>query len=235
MLSQGVIYSSEPDCVNYDVPGATVTHYMAPPEWTGECVSPAMVPGEDARVTIFLPSRVSRCDPITGPSAMSTVLAWTTIARACELQEPATLVDSTVAPFSRCVYQEGESAACPAGYPERRVFYSGMTSTVSCSPCTCGLPEGSACWTWMTEHHHEPCSSKFQSARWVGLEGACDLWLGGPGIDINGISAKLHTNQPNEPGQTHPGTCKPSGGEPMGEAVPDGATIFCCESEAEPE
>jgi hypothetical protein len=233
MLPEGVILSNVPDCMSYDMPGTIVTHYMAPEGWTGECVSPSLVPQELYQAIIYLPSRVSPCEPITGPGAMSIMVTWTTMARACEVAGAAAAAEPPPSAFSRCVFQEGDLAACPAAYPERRMFFRGATSTLSCSPCTCGPPQGSMCWTWLTEHHTEACSEIFHSSRWVDMDVAgCGTSDGGNGGGLTGISAVLGTPPP--PNQTDPGVCAPSGGEATGEATPADPTTFCCAPRAEP-
>jgi hypothetical protein len=233
MLPEGIILSDVYDCMNYDQPGATVTHYMAPEGWTGECISPAIVPQEHTVARIRLPSRVSPCAPIAGPGAASTVVTWTTMARACEVAGAAAAADPPPAAFSRCVFQEGELAACPAAYPERQVFFRGVTSTLSCSPCTCGPPQGSVCVAYVRVHHDDPCSEIVYSVGLVGLmDQECDLSPGGEAGGVTGISAVLASLPP--PNQNDPGTCTPSGGKATGEATPADPATFCCAPLAAP-
>ncbi|AKT41615.1 uncharacterized protein CMC5_058220 [Chondromyces crocatus] len=129
-------------------------------------------------------------------------------------------VDPAAAGFTACVWREGEQPACPEAYPERKLFYQGVDSSLDCAPCACGDPVGSNCVAYVAafpkpncqlpeddtgcavDLDHSPCSSWWRHLALGSLRGD---WR-----------------------EREPGTCPASGGEPVGRAAAVDPITFCC-------
>jgi len=233
LFPEGVYLADEQVCPPFDDPDALL--FPAPERWDGACVSPGNFPPEQAVTLKFLPTRVRGCAPIAGPEPEATSIAWATLARACGAGArvgaagapgAAGAADALPPGFSRCVYRDGTSEACPARYPERRVFHARAGSDLACTPCTCGSPEGSDCVAYLEVHDSPTCSTYVSSAMSVDHrieegELSCIMALGSPTMGPEGLRATMTTDSPGE--------CASAGGEPAGEAWPEDPSTFCCE------
>ena len=225
LLPEGAIISNIPACPGNDGPDATLFPFLMPEGWTGECTSSTIIPAEHMSSIIFLPTRVTPCEAHVGVEPPVTEARWTQAARACPEIVPST--EGPAAPgFIRCVMRQGQGGACPSRFPEQRVFYRGVESSLGCTPCTCGPPEGSVCLILLEYSYGTPCSD-WNGGGAVGLNGSCVVHLNGPAPDpLASLTAT--------PLDSYAGTCAPHGGEPEGEAIPTDPTTFCCEAPLPP-
>lgn len=122
--------------------------------------------------------------------------------------------------FRACIAAPAD-VDCPASspYTEKHLFYGGIDDTRGCMPCTCGAPAGSIC----------ACSISIFS------DAACSVPL--PlDVGVTSLAPSCHDvpagsalgSKSAGPSTYAPGACAPSGGEPMGTAVPTGPATFCC-------
>lgn len=206
------------------------TPFPPPEDWTGACVAGPLIDAADVGSIQFPPLTEAPCEPQTGTIPEASSYRWATLARACQSSDPVTACDETslCVPtseppppgFSQCLFNQEEQTACPRGYPERRVFYTGIdTSSVGCTECQCSPPEGGICQATVRGYDDAACSIEVGSAA-VGLNGPqCVDTMSS--FDIQSMSATWIVNQP--------GACTPSGGEPFGEAKPAYPGTFCCQ------
>ena len=175
-----------------------------------------------------LPMTESGCKPVTTVTPRSGAASWNTFARACgsvdsPCQDPGTFCASTAPPasgFSRCVYQQGEHE-CPSDYPDRRVFYDGISDSRRCSECSCGVPEDGEC-TGHVKLYRDPTCAQWVSWHWVTSEVSFVSCIDIPTGDA--LLGKTATTPVYEPG-----TCEPNGGEPIGSVELLRPSTFCCQ------
>ena len=111
---------------------------------------------------------------------------------------------------------------CPRDYPEREVFHRTIDrSAVGCSPCSCGAPEGGVCKAFLGTWSDTVCTMFNRGSSTTTTFSSCGFAVEGGGRPLGSISGYWQDNEP--------GTCTPSGGEPFGEAVPEGPVTFCCQ------
>ena len=205
--------------------------YPAPEGWDGSCWSNGIIPGSKAVAHGFYATTLAPCEPQREEAEVSVELSWATLVRACQAPDQAATCGAETAcgampsdppiDFATCIFQEGEVLECPREYPDRDVFYRTLDrSAIGCSTCNCGLPEGGVCFasvrTWM-----DTACTTFRSSGGANLhDGFCAFGLYQDGEPLGSISSDWYEIQP--------GTCAPSGGEPFGEAVPEGPVTFCC-------
>jgi hypothetical protein len=180
-------------------------------------------------VTIVPPTMIERgCEPVTTlPSPKAGTASWKTFARACSdgyspcLDAGAVCVSTAEPPpgFARCIYQPGEHD-CPARYSNRRVFYDDVSDAGPCATCSCGAPEGSGCRTFVTVYVDAACSD--------GLLGR-DMYLHAPPSCCNNPLSEALVGKTATALTYEPGSCEPSGGEPLGSVELLGPTTFCCQ------
>jgi len=168
--------------------------------------------------------------------------SWKTFARACqgEAYPPCQNSDEVCSPkaaagdgFRQCVaylkaFDEQSPPACPEAYPERHIFHGSYDDTRACSPCACGKPMGSDCKASLTGYPNSTCQDSTTST-FMAVAQLADVFCAGglfTGKDLVSISAQWQV--------TTPGTCLPSGGEPIGEARPGTPTVFCCQPPPKP-
>ncbi|MRG98286.1 hypothetical protein [Polyangium spumosum] len=121
--------------------------------------------------------------------------------------------------FRHCVERLGIHA-CPAeDYIDRVIVYEAFEDHRTCSPCTCGAPEGSSCSAWITLYEDAACSADTFKASASSTKPTC--------LDINpegqGIAAKAATAP-----TYHAGVCEASGGELSGDVALVGPRTLCC-------
>lgn len=157
------------------------------------------------------------------------VITWTAVAFACAgdtnhgaCVDPSTICVPPPPPkFSVCVSRDGDDAIveCPAGYPQRSVFYLGGDDNRGCSPCECGPPQGDACSSLVSIYADDACSVQ---------TGAVTAGSSGPVCVSVPADSPPGSRQASAPVYT-PGTCQPSGGEPTGSIEPQYPVTVCCQ------
>jgi len=156
--------------------------------------------------------------------------SWKTYARACRgvafppCRNPSKLCVPTAEPppegFAQCIYRDGDQE-CPLDYPEKRLFFDKGTDTRSCSPCSCGDPTGSVCSADVTMYQDTNCTVEAQDATVTSTTPECVDLLVPPDVALLGKMVENITYAP--------GSCPPSGGEPVGSADLVGPSTFCCQ------
>lgn len=197
-----------------------------PDGWTGACAVQAGIPVAAGGTLRMAPTTAGPCAPVLGPVPTSGSFQWATFARACQSAEvgPACLdraqrcAARSGGGFRQCVFKDGDEPRCPAGYPERRVFYRGTKGDLDCSPCTCGPPQGGECAANLVTSSDGSCSSGLVSGFALLDEPKC--WDATQSGEVRGLSASWVVNEP--------GGCEPGGGQPQGVVEPDGPSTFCC-------
>ncbi len=179
-----------------------------------------------------LATQVSPCEPQEGSIVEKVDYRWATLARACQATEPPAACDETTIcvptseppppGFEQCIFLRGEEAECPLGYPNRYVVYSAIdTSTVTCTACACGSPEGGTCEANVSAWSETGCTGTMLASEHVStMAPRCTDLVSGD--DLASMEATWDQNVP--------GTCQASGGEPVGEAKPSGPATFCCQT-----
>lgn len=243
---------SEPSCILPSVNatagdacgGSVVGAFEPPPSWEGGCLAgPSLEPGTWSSVQIGAVGTAG-CelveDPVPIPRfADAWPAQWATAARACAAEEEEGAPACTGAPcvrgieelpsgFRRCLrYPEGtaesEAQACPAEFPERHVFFAGLSDTRECTACSCAPPEDALCIAAVSAFQDASCGGApmpiFQNAA-VGLNASVCYDTSMP-LALGSISATWLAEEP--------GSCVVTGGEAIGEAVPTDPSVFCCE------
>ncbi|MDC0749066.1 hypothetical protein [Polyangium mundeleinium] len=243
---------SEPSCVLPSVRatagdacgGSVVGAVEPPPSWEGGCLAgPSLGPGTFSSVHIGAVGTAG-CevieDPLPVPQFASAWPAqWAVAARACAAEEeespPACAgaacvrgIEKLPAGFQRCLrYPEGteesETQVCPAEFPERHVFYAGLSDTRECTACSCAPPADGICIASVSAFQDASCGGApmpiFQNAA-VGLNASACYDTSMP-LSLGSISAGWLAEEP--------GSCVVAGGEAIGEAVPRDPSVFCCE------
>ena len=211
-----------------NAPGAMAI-LLGPPEgWDGSCYEFPPQPETLYRSWERAGTSLTPCEVITGPEPMVAEIVWSAHARACAIDEPAKIATAaTTTPFTRCVWQDSEVAACPESFPVRKVFFEGAEGSLGCSPCTCGEPEGSRCRSRTGYDPAPGCNPDVWGMYPSELgPGSC----GTPVTDEPGIMWELFSMYSEWEINT-PGTCPPAGGAPLGEVAAIGPATFCCEAE----
>ncbi len=113
-----------------------------------------------------------------------------------------------------CVYKSGD-VACPAAtYTDKRVYYTKLDDTRSCSACTCS-DTGTCSYAWNV---YDTTDTSCASAPVVTLaENQC--------AQVNPSSDKLRVGV----GITGAPGCSSGGGQPQGAVSASGAVTVCCE------
>jgi hypothetical protein len=208
-----------------DQPGSSQLIIEAPEGWEDGCFETPTVPDGQLASVLFQPPVMGPCAVITGSLPTSGSVSWARFARACQnAKQPGACEEESqhCAPvaggFRQCVFKPGEPGECPAGYPDKQVFYKGVESNLGCTACTCGAPEGGACAAKVTLHGDPGCSEDLATATVALGQMVCvDVLTTG---DLRAFSATLEASSP--------GACTPAGGEPTGEAKPVDPATFCC-------
>jgi hypothetical protein len=180
-------------------------------------------------------SPVTACAPNTGIVATATISDASTCAPAGGAVVPATFARSAVgctlaaapgtcptgqacAPSSSgCIFTTGDVACPPGAYASKRVYYRGVNDSRSCSPCSCGSPEGGCAGGEVTIYKDTACAKE------IGTVG------GGAGCKaVSGFVAPPGSAKITTPAEAGTGSCAPDGGVAAGSASPTSPTTFCC-------
>jgi hypothetical protein len=139
--------------------------------------------------------------------------------------DPGTLCVPTAEPieegFELCLYsyKEGEQE-CPAGWPDKRVYYEGFDDSPMCTPCTCSAPDGGECSALVSVYQDDACSTPLVSYFTTSADPAATCTGVLPGAALGSKSVSNVSYQP--------GSCSPSGGDPVGDPIPLKPSTFCC-------
>jgi hypothetical protein len=231
VLPPGVIASEVATCPN-DGPGAETVPFSAPIGWQGACVEPPVIWDAAAESLIILPPELYACEPTTGSVPTAGSVFWSMEARACRRVDPlercnhpalacAPASGGVEGGFRHCVFQDGEHDECPSGYPDRMIFYRNIHNDLTCTPCTCGPPQGAGCEVSISVYSDTACTALLATNNNPGVTPLCRDNLQ-PG-DLRSMSATWLTNDP--------GTCEPAGGDSIGTATPTDPSTFCCMSQ----
>lgn len=108
---------------------------------------------------------------------------------------------------------------CPEFYSERHVMYGSAVDHRECAPCACSSPEGGECAVTVTAFADEACTDFVVGAViFSSDEQACFDVPSGIALGSKAAEVKVAT----------PGSCLPSGGEPIGEVEPADRVTLCC-------
>jgi|GEM_PF-833653 len=232
VLPEGVTASPE-TCMQGA--GGVTTSLEAPAGWQGECTSPTMA--SNLGSVLIAPVTVQPCEPIVEvvPDGDFDPI-WKTLARACRGQvdngrcaDPGLICMPTAEPpppgFRQCISADAElgpDPQCPDTYPNKFTFYAGVNDTRDCTECTCDQAPGVGCSAWVSLFGDDLCNVPILSTGLDNLSAmpACaDIAM--QGATLGSMEAFWMENEP--------GTCTPSGGVPVGEVVPEGPKVFCCQ------
>lgn len=225
-----------------------VMSYQAPEAWDGACISPLVLPsGSFDSIKLSAPV-MKGCEPIGDPIPMPPGLMsdrrsfaggayWGKYAKACQgvaegrCDSSGDLcLPSTEPPppeFRQCVQylrdvDEAELPQCPKAFPDRFLFYSGTKGELTCTPCTCGEPEGGNCSATLSAYQDSTCAGvPMPLFKDVPASSSLCIDFGGVPYPLNSISSKWVQNEP--------GTCEVKGGELIGEVKGVDPRVFCCQ------
>ena len=218
-----------PDCTGMP------SEFSAPDPWDGTCDSLG-APLADKRSVMVEPvlmTESSGCEVVKHDVPLDGAPTWGTFARAClgngftaACPDPSDYCAPTAEPppegFSQCVHQGGDHA-CPPGYPNKHVFYKDAIDLRTCSDCACGPPEGGVCSMKLSLFQGPVCDpggpSEISSTSVNSMTSAC-LFIAA----LTDLQSKLG----GDPWYT-PGSCEPSGGEPVGPVDLLEPATFCCQ------
>jgi hypothetical protein len=211
-----------------DGSGVAHTSFDAPASWDGTCTAANAIPAAMLcsgapcvqSITTAPPTlKQSGCLPVEPANNLPPT--WKTFVRVC-VASPGfhlcgTMLESCApqppsSAFKICTLRTSVSASepCPDVYPEKHIFYDG--SVPHCSPCTCGVPDGSSCTGSISIFQNGTCSAPPLQVVDINAKGpkCTDL---PPGSALGSKAASMPTYSG--------GSCMPSGGEPA-------ATVICC-------
>ncbi|EYF07438.1 hypothetical protein [Chondromyces apiculatus] len=200
-------------------------HALALPQgWNGACAPATSIPGATGSL-VTTSTSVGACTPQVGPVPASGPFAWAFFARACTRVGEAVACEDggqQCAPeaegFRHCVFKDRDEPVCPAGYPERRVFFGDVDGELGCTACTCGPPEGGVCDARLTAFSDEACTDELANASASLTEVACAENVAPDALGGIAVTWEVETE----------GTCEPGGGQPTGKITPALPSTFCC-------
>jgi hypothetical protein len=206
--------------------------FTAPDPWDGQCVFTD--PPLEGAVSLFaepLTMTESGCEPEQHDVPLDGAPKWGTFARAClgngftmPCPDPSDYCAPTSEPppegFSQCVYQDGDHA-CPPDYPSKHVFFAGVTDLRTCTACSCGAAEGGSCSAGLTVSSEVTCPFDDLGFYFslISMAPQCLNLPVGMALGAKRVDSVWYT----------PGSCEPSGGEPVGSVELVGPSTFCCQ------
>jgi hypothetical protein len=120
--------------------------------------------------------------------------------------------------FLVCIVRDGDRA-CPEGWSDKHVFFDHVDDSRTCSPCACSAPSGSACAGSISVFKDSDCSVPLPLTLSLDATGpSCHTVPPGSALGSKAAGPLTYT----------PGTCQPSGGEPIGSTTPAEPSTFCC-------
>jgi hypothetical protein len=233
-LPASVNVSASPVCPS-DAGDAGVP-FDPPSAWDGGCTTNDSIAAVDcdggpclATVAPMMPINAA-CAPTEAVG--SKIVTWANTAFACAggtdngaCEDPGAVcaaAPSTLPTgFSICVSVDGDDSVvmCPAGYPLRSVYYLGGEDDRGCADCECGPPQGDACSSLVSFYADDACSMELGAVTATSSAPACVSVPADSPLGSKRASAPIYT----------PGTCQPSGGEPIGSIEPKHPVTFCCQ------
>ena len=216
-----------------------ITPFDAPLAWDGsctakDCISPAPTCAHPMSVQSLTAEPVVLTDQGCIPSIVtaqdSSAPTWTTTALACAgmptkgllCSDPGTMCVASAATstFAMCLYHQSD-VSCPPAYPAKHLVFSGFDDERACSACACSAPAGSACTATLNvfKDSDGTCSVPLLSDPVSSSGQSCfDLMPAGLPLGSKTVTDLAY----------QPGTCVPSGGEPVGTVEPSGPATICC-------
>ena len=148
---------------------------------------------------------------------------WGRTVRQCRLSQQGCDVGQVRVPsvvpdgFELCRWAKGDVACPPGYYSEPSVLYMGASDERDCEDCDCGAPQGAQCKTYLSVYEDSACSSPI-TQNMVSTATLCvDVT---PGSALGSTDAWVVTDVP--------GSCTPSGGDPVGDLEPADPVTLCC-------
>lgn len=165
---------------------------------------------------------VTPCTPST-PTPSKPDWSWGRSVRQCRLLPQGCDAGQVCAPavvpdaFDLCRYVAGDTG-CPKGYfTERSVLYLGAGDDRGCEACDCAPAQGAQCEAYVSVYKDGACSSPVVQIMVSTMSLCVDVTSGSA---LGSTGALLVTDVP--------GTCTPSGGEPVGHVEPAQPVTLCC-------
>lgn len=219
-----------------DGPGVPHTSFDAPAGWDGSCTAVSPVPSNlkcsgvncvQSLTVEPLTLTETACGVTTEPVAAKLPFTWGTVARTCHgiaygpCAAPGEICTPAVEPgFAQCLVQKGDNE-CPSAYSDKHLLYKGFADTRACTPCGCSAPIGGACSALVSVFKDGSCSAPS-----LVVAGSVDATTS-TCHDVSPSGQALLSKLATSPVYS-PGVCQVSGGEPIGEAVPEEPSTFCC-------
>jgi hypothetical protein len=120
--------------------------------------------------------------------------------------------------YMQCVYQVGDIPNCPTEFPFRKVLFASYDDSRHCTACGCDAPQGSLCKGTATVHEDMSCTAPLAFLTVTSQLAPCVDLPPGTALESKTVTGLVYT----------PGSCQPTGGEPMGQAIPIEPRTFCC-------
>jgi hypothetical protein len=215
--------------------GASHIFFNAPPGWDGSCSAMDAIPacggGPCVESLTISPLNVTQgvCTPVAvSPPAPPIQPVWSTVAVSCKsmipppsCENPGEICAPSAPPdFLRCI-SFADDLVCPGEpYTEKHLVYQDkdILDQRTCTPCSCGAPEGNSCKAMISVFSDQTCSDLVGTNSISSLGPTC--------IDIQPPGQALGSKSAGPVTYT-PGTCQPSGGKPTG-SIKTKPVTFCC-------
>lgn len=234
ILPEGLIADGAPGCQQPVPPMTPFTPF--PPEPDGSCSNKASFNPNEVQSIAVLPPTVSKCVGSMAPAPKDiTADEWNEVAVVCygertgACDDPDNPYCAPSAPpgFMQCVQattQGRKDVDCPKGYPNKHIYYESVDWDVSCTPCGCSPPVGSACKAEVQAYTSQACTDAS-----LIVDALVSLSAGPP------LCVTMQANTPlrgmteawflNEPGKCDSIQSVPTG---MVKALDSSAWEFCC-------
>ncbi len=108
---------------------------------------------------------------------------------------------------------------CPSPYTVKHVLYQSLVDNRTCTPCACEAPTGSTCKALVNVYEDSACKDLLISVQ-IDATGPTPHAIAPAGSALGSKSA--------DEAVYSAGSCKPSGSEVLGEAIPTDPATFCC-------
>ena len=220
------------------VPGDGIA-FDPPNAWDGSCTTYDAIAGGAASVTVA-PLVVNEKGCVASkPVSTQDLPVTATIAQGCQgtvagvCKAPGSVCVPALPPvpnrsgipnreWTYCIMHEGAgdayTSACPGtSYTQLYAFGKSFEDTRTCSPCTCGAPEGSACTSLVSLYSDGACAEPAGS---VIAQSSAPMCVDTP------TAVALGSKQASAP-MYKPGSCPPSGGA-TGSASLEAPMTLCC-------
>ncbi|WP_437725315.1 hypothetical protein [Sorangium sp. So ce861] len=219
-----------------DSPGETLTPFDAPAGWDGACVAPGAVGAEAFGSFRIAPVTARTCEVVTFPVPRDgDVHAGGQAVAICNAQRGdhcptlehvcAIGADELRPGWRRClVADDGEDVECPASdrtaglhFSEKLIVWEKVEDSRACTPCSCNETAPSTCEALVSTFEDGACRDPVAAAV-VAENGGCHD--AEPGSTLGSLRAAWLVDAP--------GSCAPSGGEPVGELSLSKKVTVCC-------